>query len=484
MLKLTSYSVYVFRAGIRDVGRKHGEFRQRIDMTSPIPWWRQIHDSDLLYDPSPEVFTSPDENADPANHRLPIFDDGYFYEDHVNILSKYLENYEANNSDTFRKVESLRANIKYGFHTLSDKLEESEKLRKGFVRSYKRKKLKLQHNYTDKIYTKSEKRMFNKKFERSCSNDEALTDYLEHFASSPQYKEKKNFHETIGKELPHVRHDPRLARFIPTEWNAEALIPPDQSEFSRSDLITFELESDQLKPFDVRSKEEKQNQITRELRRWRLWQELKNAYNEHDGNISRDIRCHSRTNSILKLSLNDREIYNDQELLDVVMCSESSTPGCHPIEILPLLIVKPPPPHFRSTTLSRDIGYRWIIETEEWLKKHNLLLNKQELVNLTRSAVTFTDRDRPHLKFVNKTTIYSDQLEKEELPEFMSDEKVESTPAKPGFAANEVLIHKFSGKEIEDLEAEHYNHHKLIICGEYPSYCYGNLADSEATSYS
>merc|ERR1711976_943369 len=146
-------------AGIRDVGGRDENYRQRIDMMSPISWWRQIHDSDLLYDPAVNVFSGAHENADLANHRFPIFDNGYFYEDHVDILSKYLENYEANNSNTLGDLISIYANIKFGFQKHKNISEESDKLRKGFMRFYKR-KITSQQNHIDRKYFKLEKRKF------------------------------------------------------------------------------------------------------------------------------------------------------------------------------------------------------------------------------------------------------------------------------------------------------------------------------------
>merc|ERR1711976_1101219 len=163
-----------FHAGIRDVGGRDGDYRQRIDMTSPIPWWRQIHDSDLLYDSAADVFSGAHENADPANHLLPIFDNGYFYEDHVDILPKYLENYEANNPHTLGDPTSIYANAKFGFQKHKNISEESDKLRKGFMRSYKR-KITSQQNHIDRKYSKLEKRKFKEKFKKSSTEDEGIS---------------------------------------------------------------------------------------------------------------------------------------------------------------------------------------------------------------------------------------------------------------------------------------------------------------------
>merc|ERR1712050_754928 len=85
---------FVCYSGIRDIGRKNGYYQQRIDMINHVPWWRQMHDTELLYDPTAEIFNGIANNTDPSNDHLPIFDDGCFFEDNVEISPGYLKAYK------------------------------------------------------------------------------------------------------------------------------------------------------------------------------------------------------------------------------------------------------------------------------------------------------------------------------------------------------------------------------------------------------
>jgi len=79
----------IINASIREIGKKKDSYREYLDVTSPLPWWRQIHDAKLLHHSTPEVYIGTLKNMDPSNDNLPIFDFGHFWEDRTgeNIYS-------------------------------------------------------------------------------------------------------------------------------------------------------------------------------------------------------------------------------------------------------------------------------------------------------------------------------------------------------------------------------------------------------------
>merc|ERR1719265_1149194 len=87
------------KAGLREVGKKDGRYREYLDVTSPLPWWRQMHDSRLFHESRPDVYIGGMENMEPYVKNSPIFDDGYFWEDRSELAHEYLEKYFIKNEE-------------------------------------------------------------------------------------------------------------------------------------------------------------------------------------------------------------------------------------------------------------------------------------------------------------------------------------------------------------------------------------------------
>lgn len=63
------------------MGQRNGRFKQRIDLTSPVEWWKQLKDDHtFMSDPSDAVTSGRASIEDPSTDMLPIFDDGFFWE--------------------------------------------------------------------------------------------------------------------------------------------------------------------------------------------------------------------------------------------------------------------------------------------------------------------------------------------------------------------------------------------------------------------
>merc|ERR1712066_403541 len=163
--------------------------------------------------------------------------------------------------------------------------------------------------------------------------------------------------------------------------------------------------------------------------------------------------------SMTRLSLDNERVYTDQELIDAVMCAETTTPGCHPSEIFPWLTVKPPAPTFRSSNLSYEIGFRWMLESEEWLKMHNMLIDTQEIENLSRSTVTFIEKDSYAINTLTSEGSSSYLAGEEQLTEFEPQETTKSIVTRSGFSSNDVLISKFPTEKSEVEQLHHIKHH-------------------------
>jgi hypothetical protein len=124
-------------AGIRDVAKKSREFKEYIELTSRVPWLRQMRNKELLYDSSRDVYIKEKNSADPSNNELSIFDDGYFYENQVDDFFEYLKQYELRNSDTLKEKKSIYPISKSSLHEdflAFEKYEKKKKNSKEFLR--------------------------------------------------------------------------------------------------------------------------------------------------------------------------------------------------------------------------------------------------------------------------------------------------------------------------------------------------------------
>lgn len=337
----------ICNAGIRDVGRKNKNYRQRIDMTSPIPWWRQIQDTELLYDSAPVVYIGAKENADPSHLRMPILDDGHFYEDHADFSTELLASYRENNPDTLGNPKSLYGTTINKSRKDNLTLENYDKLRKRFTRAYKRTRY-LSHLTTQEQTLKGKITASDSDLGEYNIDSEAMTAFLENYGPPTHLKVRKSFHETIGRELPHVKDDPRLLRFMPSDWDKQIQeeVPLERAEDAWINLNLTATSCKNLSSFDLSSITEKQYRSSRIYRAWQAWQEVGTAYNDYEGSIGRDVRLRERANYKAKFPMRDREQYTEHELMDAVMCFRSPTQGGHPNKILPWLVVKPPSPNF------------------------------------------------------------------------------------------------------------------------------------------
>merc|ERR1712050_511697 len=226
---------------------------------------------------------------------------------------------------------------------------------------------------------------------------------------------------------------------------------------------------------------EKRDQNARAIRTWCIWQDLLLAYNDYDGNICRDSRYIKRSDYEPRFTMADRIVNTDQEYIDAVMCIGTATPGSHPRDILPWLIVEPPTPNFRSTDLAKEIGYRWTLDSEEWLKQNEILLDRQEVKNLERSAVTFIEMETIRVPDPSVKSNYVDSIEKE-LSEFLPEKPEDSTLTSKEFDYNDVLVTKFSDTHLGQRQVHHHDYYRLIICDEYPSNCFSDTSDLNPTS--
>jgi len=363
-------------------------------------------------------------------------------------------------------------------------LSQYENLRKSFIRTYKKKKQTLYDTIgrntseTSKTHIRVESKLeeLSKKF----SNTDAFIDY---YGKIPDIKDKISYRETIEREFQHAQEDPRLLRLMPLEWDKQ--MQPEcvtaQHHEPSSEIGEFDLEIKDADEFDLRAAEEKVKYNNDLFRIWHNWQELATAYHGYDGALSRETRCKDRPGYEDTSPFADEELYTEEELLSAVMCSETTAPGCHPREILNWLTITPFSPAFRFTDLSSTIGYRWTMNTEEWLQKHNKLIDTQEFDNLMRSSITFLESEIDEVDNIILRKPKTD-FENNELPEFIP-QKINKSPAlTPGFSASEVSITNFPERKTNNGIVHHPKFYKLVICDEYPSYCYGNLDDPEELS--
>merc|ERR1712228_608447 len=141
------------------------------------------------------------------------------------------------------------------------------------------------------------------------------------------------------------------------------------------------------------------------------------------------------------------------------MCSKTPTSGCHPVDVLPWLTIEPPAPIFQYSNIPDEIGHRWMLHTEEWFKKQNMLLDKHEFDNLSRSAVIFIDK-----KLFNPNILFNEIIvvKNKELNEFKTQDTADQFNAIPGFATDDVKLAKFPSKKLDDGLVHHPNVYRLI----------------------
>merc|ERR1712224_572086 len=155
---------------------------------------------------------------------------------------------------------------------------------------------------------------------------------------------------------------------------------------------------------------------------------------------------------------------------DAVTCVNTSAPGCLPCDILLWLSINPPAPKFLFCDLSNDIGFRWMLDTEEWLKKNNVLLERTKLEALSQCIIEQTP--------INDVTKCDAELERELILPFLETKVDEPIPPINGFAAENIFLTRFPDFKSNDGLVHHPKLVKLIICDEYPSYSYGDLSAS------
>merc|ERR1712113_938448 len=363
-------------------------------------------------------------------------------------------------------------------------LSQYEKLRKSFIRAYKKKKQIFfdiaERNISDILKTHIRVESKFEELSKKSSNIEAFINY---YGKIPDIKDKISYRETIEREFQHVQEDPRLLRLVPLEWDKQT--QPEyvtaQHHEPHCETGEFSLEIKDADEFDLRAADEKTRYNTDLFRMWHNWQELANAYHGYDGTLSREIRCKDRPGYEDTSPFADEELYTEEELLSVIMCNETTAPGCHPREVLNWLTITPFSPAFRFADLSSNIGYRWTMNTEEWLQKHNKLIDIQEFDNLMRSSITFLENEINEVDNIILRKPKSD-LEYNELPEFIPNKKNKSFTLIPGSSASEGSIANFPERKTNNGIVHHPKFYKLVICDEYPSYCYGNLDDPEELS--
>merc|ERR1712113_616550 len=385
------------------------------------------------------------------------------------------------NSDISKPLLTTREDPYNKYQSDIKLLSQYEKLRKSFIRAYKKKKQTFfdtagrNVSDTSKTHIRIESKLeeLSKKF----SNTEAFINY---YGKIPDIKDKISYRETIEREFQHVQEDPRLLRLMPLKWDKQMqpkYVTTQRHETS-SEIGKFNLEIKDADKFDLRAAEEKVKYNNDLFRIWHNWQELTTAYHGYDGALSRETRCKDRLGYEDTSPFADEELYTEEELLSAVMCSETTAPGCHPREILNWLTITPFSPAFRFTDLSSTLGYRWTMNTEEWLQKHNKLIDTQEFDNLMRSSITFLESEIDEVDNIILRKPKTD-FENNELPEFIP-KKINKSPAlTPGFSASEVSITNFPERKTNNGIVHHPKFYKLVICDEYPSYCYGNLNDPE-----
>jgi len=167
---------------------------------------------------------------------------------------------------------------------------------------------------------------------------------------------------------------------MPNDWDKQINLdtPLEKAAETWTKLDVLETDNENSSNLLARSLVEKQKFHDRLVRTWHAWQEISTAYNDYEGSVGRDIRLKNRSDYYAKFPMGDREQFNDNELLDAVLCIRTTTPGCNPNKTTPWLIIKPPIPKFNCTDLSKEIGSRWVSEILEWLKRQNMLLDTKE----------------------------------------------------------------------------------------------------------
>jgi len=231
-------------------------------------------------------------------------------------------------------------------------LEDYGKLKKGFTRVYKRIRY-LPCRLCEEYLSESKKEILISNFREYNHESEAMVAFIENYGPPTQLKIRKNFHELIGRELPHVKDDPCLLHYVPNDWDKQ--IHSELHLEKAKDTLVY-LDAMEMKPknlFDLeqRAITEKQNCNFRLLWVYRIWQEVGIAYNNYKGSIGRDLRFKKRSDIGAKFPMGDKEKFNDYELLDAVICGRTPQPGCNPGKTLPWLTVKPPPPNFVSLNM-------------------------------------------------------------------------------------------------------------------------------------
>eukprot|EP00747_Dinoflagellata_sp_TGD_P145774 gnl/TRDRNA2_/TRDRNA2_176620_c0_seq1.p1 gnl/TRDRNA2_/TRDRNA2_176620_c0~~gnl/TRDRNA2_/TRDRNA2_176620_c0_seq1.p1 ORF type:complete len:454 (-),score=-5.86 gnl/TRDRNA2_/TRDRNA2_176620_c0_seq1:221-1582(-) len=424
----------LINAGIREIGEEGKSYRERIDITSPLPWWRQIHDTKLLHHSTPDVYIGAMDNMNPSNDNLPIFDTGHFWEDRAELAHEYLEKYYTRNSDILSNPESNHRNIELKYRNEISKEIEHIKHEKTFFRTFKKRKEIIHRDLkTANFQEKDKLTERNQECKGKIEENRALMVFNYQYDPPPTPKEKLNPEKMIERELHERQDNPYLAYLIPEEWdgrgNGEVSNEPNEELWS--ELGIFEIDKLHKGEFDMRAINAKKDRKFFVRREWRAWQERNTSYNGYDGGIGRDVRCRERHNYENRFPMNGDESFSDQDLLDAVMCVHTPTPGCNPKEFLDWMDVRPPTSIFRYTDLPGEIGYRRLLNTEEWLEQHGMIIKRKMFTTLHKSSVISMDKKYSTSTEIKYKKNQKNFAESETLPEFIPKKKYKFYSYKP-----------------------------------------------------
>jgi len=458
MLKTT---VFVTYSGII----KGGDFHPYVDLTSPNPWWRHIPDEESLLYASSAVNIGAENNADPSNRTAPTFDNGFVWEDHLHYSPQYLKDMQIANPNILGNVQVPFSNSKTKLKTNKILLHEYKQQKKAFLRAYKKKREMTVQNYGKMISSELEKFIPKNNSDVGKFTELALSSFLHRFGGPSEPDFMMNFPITGENELPHIRDDPQVLSFLPeSKMGVETSSKPFDQLLNELDV--FQEELNEVNSFDIRAGDHKRHGKAKIYREWRVWQEFITSTFVYTVELGNNKSCHEwlspeKTHDIPRRVLQER-------LLEGVMCSNTSAPGCLPSDVLPWLSVSPPAPKFLFSDLSNDIGYRWMLDTEEWFKKQNILLDVAKRESLTDACI--------HLKSSEEAVedFYDEKLRN--LPP-QTQHYGESIPALLGFASDEIHVTKFPSFKPNDGLVHHPEVLRLIICEEYPSFSYGDLTN-------
>lgn len=146
------------------------------------------------------------------------------------------------------------------------------------------------------------------------------------------------------REIPHIRNDPQIQNFLPSNCKVGAEISLEGFDQLLNELDVFKQQISKTNSFDLRAGDYKHYKRALLYSNWHSWQEFITAYTIESFDLQKDIRYCRWLDSEDKKDFSKKII--EQNFLEAVLCTNTSTSGCFPSDILPWLSMTPPAPQF------------------------------------------------------------------------------------------------------------------------------------------